>query len=56
MGAPPVATAIAAATAAGVRDALRPWEGVLDDVVVRAITPADTVDETLALVRAARPG
>jgi alkanesulfonate monooxygenase SsuD/methylene tetrahydromethanopterin reductase-like flavin-dependent oxidoreductase (luciferase family) len=55
MGAPPSATAVAARTAAEVPDALARWERVLDDVVVRAITASDTVDETLALVRAARP-
>ena len=38
MGAPPSATAVAARTAGEVRDALARWEGVLDDVVVRAVT------------------
>src|SRR5262245_20626471 len=56
MGAPPSATAVAARTAAEVPDALARWEHVLDDVVVRAITASDTEDETLALIRAARPG
>jgi alkanesulfonate monooxygenase SsuD/methylene tetrahydromethanopterin reductase-like flavin-dependent oxidoreductase (luciferase family) len=56
MGVPPEATAVAAATAAAVPEALARWESALDDVVVRAITAHDTVDETLALVRAARPG
>jgi alkanesulfonate monooxygenase SsuD/methylene tetrahydromethanopterin reductase-like flavin-dependent oxidoreductase (luciferase family) len=56
MGAPPSATAVAARTAGEVRDALARWEQVLDDVVVRAVTASDTVDETLELVRAARPG
>ena len=55
MGVPPGATAVAAATAAAVPEALARWERVLDDVVVRAITARDTVEETLALVRAARP-
>jgi alkanesulfonate monooxygenase SsuD/methylene tetrahydromethanopterin reductase-like flavin-dependent oxidoreductase (luciferase family) len=55
MGAPPSATAVAGRTAAEISDALRGWERVLDDVVVRAVTASDTVDETLALVRAARP-
>jgi alkanesulfonate monooxygenase SsuD/methylene tetrahydromethanopterin reductase-like flavin-dependent oxidoreductase (luciferase family) len=55
MGVPPVATAVAAPTAAAVSDALVPWEHVLDDVVVRAILERDTTDETLALIRAARP-
>jgi len=55
MGVAPEATGIAATTAADVPAALARWEGELDDVVVRALTAHDTVDETLALVRAARP-
>jgi alkanesulfonate monooxygenase SsuD/methylene tetrahydromethanopterin reductase-like flavin-dependent oxidoreductase (luciferase family) len=55
MGAPPSATAVAARTAAEVPDALARWDRVLDDVVVRALTASDTVDETLAVLRAARP-
>ena len=55
MGVPPGATAIAAATDLAVPEALARWEHAVDDVVVRAITERDTVDETLALVRAARP-
>jgi hypothetical protein len=27
----------------------------VDEVVLRAVTPSDTLDETLALVRAAKP-
>jgi alkanesulfonate monooxygenase SsuD/methylene tetrahydromethanopterin reductase-like flavin-dependent oxidoreductase (luciferase family) len=56
MGVPPTATAVAAATAADVSRALARWESVLDDVVVRALTPQDTLEETLAILRAARPG
>jgi alkanesulfonate monooxygenase SsuD/methylene tetrahydromethanopterin reductase-like flavin-dependent oxidoreductase (luciferase family) len=55
MGVAPSATGVAAGTAAAVPGALARWERVLDDVVVRAITASDTVDETVALVRAARP-
>jgi alkanesulfonate monooxygenase SsuD/methylene tetrahydromethanopterin reductase-like flavin-dependent oxidoreductase (luciferase family) len=55
MGVPPSATAVAVGTPAAVPDALAPWEQALDDVVVRAITAGDTIDDTLALVRAARP-
>jgi alkanesulfonate monooxygenase SsuD/methylene tetrahydromethanopterin reductase-like flavin-dependent oxidoreductase (luciferase family) len=55
MGAPPATTAVAAATDAAVPEALARWEPAVDDVVVRALTERDTVDETLALVRAARP-
>lgn len=56
MGVAPVATAIAAPSAAAVAGALARWDGAVDDVVIRAITPHDTVDETLALLRAASPG
>ncbi|MBI2207445.1 MAG: LLM class flavin-dependent oxidoreductase [Candidatus Rokubacteria bacterium] len=55
MGVDPVDTAIAAATAAAVAPALAQWQGVLDELVVRAITATDTVEENLALVRAAKP-
>jgi alkanesulfonate monooxygenase SsuD/methylene tetrahydromethanopterin reductase-like flavin-dependent oxidoreductase (luciferase family) len=55
MGVAPEATGVAAATAADIPAALARWEGELDDVVVRALTAHDTVDETLGLVRAARP-
>lgn len=56
MGVPPATTAVAAATDAAVADALARWEHAVDDVVVRAIVEReDAVDETLALVRAARP-
>ena len=55
MGAPPATTGVAAATDAAVPQALARWEPAVDDVVVRAITERDTVDETLAVLRAARP-
>jgi alkanesulfonate monooxygenase SsuD/methylene tetrahydromethanopterin reductase-like flavin-dependent oxidoreductase (luciferase family) len=55
MGVPPVTTGVAAATGAAVAPALGRWEPVMDDVVVRALTGHDTVDETLAVLRAARP-
>jgi alkanesulfonate monooxygenase SsuD/methylene tetrahydromethanopterin reductase-like flavin-dependent oxidoreductase (luciferase family) len=56
MGVPPITTAVAAATDAAVPGALARWAHAVDDVVVRAITVHDTVDETLALIHAARPG
>jgi alkanesulfonate monooxygenase SsuD/methylene tetrahydromethanopterin reductase-like flavin-dependent oxidoreductase (luciferase family) len=56
MGVAPEATGVATQSAADVPAALARWEDVLDDVVVRALTEHDTVDETLAVVRAARPG
>lgn len=54
MGVKPEATAIAATTAADVPKALAAWRGAVDEVVVRAITAQDTVEDHLALLRAAR--
>jgi alkanesulfonate monooxygenase SsuD/methylene tetrahydromethanopterin reductase-like flavin-dependent oxidoreductase (luciferase family) len=56
MGVKPADTAIAAPTPAALGAALGRWQGVVDEVVLRAITGEDTVEENLALVRAARPG
>jgi alkanesulfonate monooxygenase SsuD/methylene tetrahydromethanopterin reductase-like flavin-dependent oxidoreductase (luciferase family) len=55
MGVLPEATGIAAETAAVLPGALARWDGVVDDVVIRALTARDTVDETLEVARAARP-
>ena len=55
MGVKPVDTAIAGQTPADIRAGLARWKGAVDEVVLRAITGQDTVDETLALVRAAKP-
>lgn len=55
MGAAPLDTAIAVNEPARVADALAAWDGVVDDVVVRVMPAADTVDDHLAVVRAARP-
>jgi alkanesulfonate monooxygenase SsuD/methylene tetrahydromethanopterin reductase-like flavin-dependent oxidoreductase (luciferase family) len=55
MGVKPETTAIAAHTAPEIATALAKWRGVVDEVVLRAITATDTVDDTVALVRAARP-
>lgn len=55
MGVKPEATAIAAATPTDVPPALGAWRGAVDEVVVRAITAQDTVEDHLALLRAARP-
>ena len=55
MGVKPETTAIAAHAPADIVQALAKWKGAVDEVVLRSITPADTVDETVALVRAARP-
>jgi len=55
MGVKPVDTAAAVMTPEGFRAALAKWQGAVDEIVLRAITGADTVDEHLALLRAARP-
>ena len=55
MGVKPVDTAVTGQTSADIRAALTRWDGAVDEVVLRAITGEDTVDETLALVRAAAP-
>ena len=55
MGIKPVETAIAAQSPEGIATALRAWEGAIDHVVLRAITGKDTIEENLALIRAAKP-
>jgi alkanesulfonate monooxygenase SsuD/methylene tetrahydromethanopterin reductase-like flavin-dependent oxidoreductase (luciferase family) len=55
MGVKPIDTTIMAETPEALRAAIARWNGTVDELVLRAITPADTVEETLAVVRAARP-
>jgi alkanesulfonate monooxygenase SsuD/methylene tetrahydromethanopterin reductase-like flavin-dependent oxidoreductase (luciferase family) len=55
MGVKPVDTAIAVTDPGALSGALERWQGAVDEIVLRAITARDTVEETLALVRAARP-
>lgn len=55
MGVKPVETSVAAQRPEDVGPALARWHGVLDEVVVRAITGKDTVDDNLALISAAKP-
>ena len=55
MGVKPVETAIAVDSPAEVGPALARWRGAVDEVVLRAVTAHDTSEETLALVRAAKP-
>jgi hypothetical protein len=55
MGTKPIETAIFASAPDGVRSAVAAWASAVDEVVFRAITAKDTVDDTLALVRAAAP-
>jgi len=55
MGVKPVDTGIAALTPEGIAAGLHKWQGAVDELVVRSITPNDTVEETLMLLRAAKP-
>ena len=55
MGVKPVETAIAVHSPEAIAPAIAQWHGAVDELVLRAITGADTVEETVALVRAARP-
>jgi alkanesulfonate monooxygenase SsuD/methylene tetrahydromethanopterin reductase-like flavin-dependent oxidoreductase (luciferase family) len=51
----PVETAIAAQTPDAIPAALQRWQGAVDEIVLRAITANDTVEEHLALLKAAKP-
>ena len=44
-----------AQTAKDVPAALARWRGAVDEIVLRAITAKDTVEENVALLQAARP-
>jgi alkanesulfonate monooxygenase SsuD/methylene tetrahydromethanopterin reductase-like flavin-dependent oxidoreductase (luciferase family) len=55
MGVAPVQTAIAARSPDEVPRALEQWEGAVDEVVLRAITAKETLEEHEALLRAAKP-
>jgi alkanesulfonate monooxygenase SsuD/methylene tetrahydromethanopterin reductase-like flavin-dependent oxidoreductase (luciferase family) len=55
MGVKPAETAIAAQSADAVAPALGRWQGAVDEVVLRAVTGKDTVEEHVALLRAAKP-
>jgi alkanesulfonate monooxygenase SsuD/methylene tetrahydromethanopterin reductase-like flavin-dependent oxidoreductase (luciferase family) len=55
MGVKPETTAVVADAPAEVARALARWDGVVDEVVLRALPADEGVDSTLALVRAAGP-
>lgn len=52
MGVKPLDTAIAAPSPSAIAPALARWQGAVDEVVVRAVTAQDTVDDHVVLVRA----
>lgn len=55
MGVRPVETAIAVEDPGAIPPALAKWHGVVDEIVVRAITATERVEEHLALLAAAAP-
>jgi alkanesulfonate monooxygenase SsuD/methylene tetrahydromethanopterin reductase-like flavin-dependent oxidoreductase (luciferase family) len=55
MGVKPIETTIMAETPEALRAAVARWHGIVDELVLRAITPADTVEQISALVQAATP-
>jgi alkanesulfonate monooxygenase SsuD/methylene tetrahydromethanopterin reductase-like flavin-dependent oxidoreductase (luciferase family) len=55
MGVKPVDTCIAAHNPADVTTGISKWRGVVDEVVLRAITGEDTIEENLKLLQAAKP-
>jgi alkanesulfonate monooxygenase SsuD/methylene tetrahydromethanopterin reductase-like flavin-dependent oxidoreductase (luciferase family) len=55
MGADPMATCIAVDDPDDVDRALAAWDGAVDEVVVRVLPAADTADDHLAVIRAAKP-
>ena len=55
MKAEPVATAIAVKDPEAIRPALLKWQGAVEEVVLRAVTAGETVEEYLALLHAAKP-
>jgi alkanesulfonate monooxygenase SsuD/methylene tetrahydromethanopterin reductase-like flavin-dependent oxidoreductase (luciferase family) len=56
MGVDGVGASIPAADSAEIQQRLQEWDGVLDEIVVRAITPNDTREEILELLEASAPG
>ena len=55
MGVGAMDTTIAALNADDIQVGLAAWEGLVDAVIVRAITAHDSSDEILHLLEAARP-
>jgi alkanesulfonate monooxygenase SsuD/methylene tetrahydromethanopterin reductase-like flavin-dependent oxidoreductase (luciferase family) len=55
MKAEPLETAIAAKNSDAIRPALLRWQGALDEIILRAVTAGDTVEEYMTLLQAAKP-
>jgi alkanesulfonate monooxygenase SsuD/methylene tetrahydromethanopterin reductase-like flavin-dependent oxidoreductase (luciferase family) len=55
MGTPAVGTAVTGETPEEIQRGLAAWDGVVDEVIVRAVAASDAVEAVLDLVEAARP-
>ena len=55
MGTPAVGTAVTGETPEDIQRGLAVWDGVVDEVIVRAVAARDTAEDVLDLVEAARP-
>jgi alkanesulfonate monooxygenase SsuD/methylene tetrahydromethanopterin reductase-like flavin-dependent oxidoreductase (luciferase family) len=55
MGVPAMGTAITGQNSASIQQGLAAWDGIVDELVVRAIVAQESVEEVRALVDAARP-
>jgi alkanesulfonate monooxygenase SsuD/methylene tetrahydromethanopterin reductase-like flavin-dependent oxidoreductase (luciferase family) len=55
MGVKPVETAVAAQSPDAIPPALEKWRGAVDEIILRAVTGRDTVEENMTLLRAAKP-
>jgi alkanesulfonate monooxygenase SsuD/methylene tetrahydromethanopterin reductase-like flavin-dependent oxidoreductase (luciferase family) len=55
MGRGPLETSVQGDDAAALQSQLAAWNGAVDEVVIRAVTANDTVEQTLALLRACAP-
>jgi alkanesulfonate monooxygenase SsuD/methylene tetrahydromethanopterin reductase-like flavin-dependent oxidoreductase (luciferase family) len=55
MGVTPLEASVASDTVEGIQAGLAQWDGILDEIVVRGIVAAETVNAYLDLLRAAAP-
>lgn len=55
MGTAAMGTAVTGSTPAEVQQGLAAWDGVVDEVVVRAIAAQDTIEDVRRIVEATRP-
>jgi alkanesulfonate monooxygenase SsuD/methylene tetrahydromethanopterin reductase-like flavin-dependent oxidoreductase (luciferase family) len=55
MGAPAMDTAVTGSTPQKVQQGLAAWDGLVDEVVVRAVAAQDTVEDVMRILEAAKP-